>query len=189
MPPVEKGRTCGDSCFAKGKNWVCSNTGVTVNSHRLCFFWDALNSPNHLPHSLPTPPPNSSALSSLPSGCWGISKESLGVYWSPSRLYYDPLDLCVSRLPKVRCAFPFEDPLFSSIASLLLLPFPPLEVVSPHQVGLLSIQLLPRKRDCSCLLFLPQCCFPKATYCSFSSFSLCFCDPCCYLTLDHAFFL
>ena len=80
-------------------------------------------------------------------------------------------------------------PLFSSIASLLLLPFPPLEVVSPHQVGLLSIQLLPRKRDCSCLLFLPQCCFPKATYCSFSSFSLCFCDPCCYLTLDHAFFL
>lgn len=136
------------------ENRVCSNEGVTVNSHRLCsFFWDALNSPNHLPYPphppLPHPTPVLGLLFLLIAGSFKNNP-----WWSaglPANFTRTLLISVSSDFLKPGMPSHLKTSFFSSIASLLL-PFPPLEVISPHQVGLLSSQCVPRTRDCSRLL-------------------------------------
>lgn len=121
-----KGMMCTDSCYAKGKNKVFSLGGMTVVSHRFCyFFWDALNSPNRLW-------PQAPALCLL---LLLVAGSSLMVYGVPANFAMTPLISVSPDFLKPGVPSHLRTCFFSWIVSLLPLPFPPLEVMSPHQVG------------------------------------------------------
>lgn len=121
-----KGMMCTDSCYAKGKNKVFSLGGMTVVSHRFCyFFWDALNSPNRLW-------PQAPALCLL---LLLVAGSSLMVYGVPANFAMTPLISVSPDFLKPGVPSHLRTCFFSWIVSLLPLLFPPLEVMSPHQVG------------------------------------------------------